>query len=291
VAGPRVGWPRTSYTPGMTKLSSIAKSGVRRLTPTAEDRDRVAALTQAVRRTRRQLRQANTRLEQLQAEVDRMRLLLLDPVERLRALVARVEHYQPLYAVPGVIDAPARPSHDRAVAIAEALGDLEGLRVLDIGSSLGFMCMYLADRGAITHGWEMNARNVEVARQVAALNGIPVSFACRTLTEESVTAACAWRPDVVLMLSVLHHVIYYQGLEAARTVVAELAASGTRFVVELARADEDPDLPWSASQPDDPFAPFEAIPGGYDVSVLGTFETHLSTTARELALLTPRSAG
>ena len=90
------------------------------------------------------------------------------------------------------------------------------------------------------------------------------------------------------MLSVLHHVIYYQGLDAAREIVAALAGPGTRFVVELARGDEDRGLPWSASQPADPYAPFDAIPGGYDADVIGTFETHLSTSARDLVLITPR---
>ena len=134
----------------------------------------------------------------------------------------------------------------------------------------------------------MNARNVEVARQVSQLNGVPTTFACRTLDVDGVAAARSWRPDAVLMLSVLHHVIYYQGLDAAREIVATLAGPGTRFVVELARGDEDPGLPWSASQPADPYAPFDAIPGGYDTDVIGTFETHLSTTARDLVLITPR---
>ena len=56
------------------------------------------------------------------------------------------------------------------------------------------MCMYLADRGATTLGWDMNVRNVEVARQVAQLNGVPTTFACRTLDVDGVAAARSWRP-------------------------------------------------------------------------------------------------
>jgi len=273
-------------------LSSFAKRGLHRVAPSiAVERERLQDMEKKLRRVSRELARTRKTVEQLRGEVTELRTLqAADPIARLRALTDRVEHYQPLYGLPDVLSTPARPSHDRAPVIADRLGELDGLRVLDVGSSLGFMSMYLADRGATVLGWEMNARNLEVAREVAGLTGVPVEFAMRMLTVDSVDVAVRWRPDAVLLLSVLHHVVYYQGLDAAQEVLRRLAATAPLLIVELARGDEDPALPWSASQPSDPYEVFATIEGGYDVEVLGAFPTHLSTTARDLVAILPRRA-
>jgi hypothetical protein len=63
----------------------------------------------------------------------------------------QVEFCQPLYGVTG-LEMPLRGCRDRALAIEDALAN-------DFGSSLGYFPFYFADRGAITTGRDLNAKN------------------------------------------------------------------------------------------------------------------------------------
>lgn len=209
-------------------------------------------------------------------------------LDRLRALVAKVEPYQPLYGVTGVIDQPARASSDRAAAIAAALSPLPGRRVLDIGSSLGYMCFYLADRGAHTTGWDYSADNVEVARLVGEINGVRASFATTALDESSAESLQPRSYDAVLVLSVIHHVIHYQGLATAQRIVRSILDAAPELVLELAVRGEDPDLFWDEAQPEDPLDVLALVRDEVEVSKLGEFGTHLSTTTRPLYLVSRR---
>ncbi len=203
-----------------------------------------------------------------------------DRLDRLRAAVSQVEHYQPLYGVEGVVTEPARPSRDRAETIAGAVGPLRGLRVLDIGSSLGYMSFALAAHGARVTGWEMSAANAEVARLVGQINGLPVTFQTVALDETTAAGLVEDRHDVILVLSVLHHVIHFQGLDAARRIVRDLLRSAPVLVLELAAQGEDPSLFWDAAQPADPLAVLDLVRDEVEVTRLGDFPTHLSDSTR-----------
>ncbi len=205
-----------------------------------------------------------------------------DRLDRLRALVAKVEPYQPLYGVTGIIENPARPSADRAAVIAASLGHLRGQRVLDIGSSLGYMSYYLAARGALVTGWEANADNAEVARQVGAVNGLPVTFRTELLDLETLGTLREGDFDSVLVLSVLHHVVHFQGLDAAQKIVEGLLDVAPVLVLELAAKGEDPGLFWDAAQPEDPLAVLDLVRDEVEITRIGSFGTHLSAHERPL---------
>lgn len=205
-----------------------------------------------------------------------------DRLDVLRRLVERVEPYQPLYGVAGIIEQPARASLDRARAIESSLGTVRGQRILDIGSSLGFMCFYFADRGAVTTGWEYNPSNAEVARQVGALNGVPATFRTTELTADSVTTIPHGEYDAAFVLAVFHHVIHFQGLDVAQQIVRELLDRVPVLYVELASKGEDPDLFWDAAQPEDPLTLFDLVREDVTITRLASFGTHLSGKERPL---------
>lgn len=205
-----------------------------------------------------------------------------DRIDHLRRLVADVEHYQPLYGVTGIVDHPQRDSLNRARRLESAMSPLNGQRVLDVGSSLGYMSFYLADRGALVTGWDLNAANVLVARAVGELNGLPVNFLSRELTVDSVRSIAPGAFDSALVLAVLHHVIHYQGLNEAQELVAELMRRVPVLYLELAGKGEDPGLFWDATQPDDPIEVLAKVRDEVEIEHLGTFPTHLSTTRRPL---------
>ena len=232
----------------------------------------------------------------LAAEIERVRELVapLAPVAGLHSCIAQIttlladsEPYQPIYGLPHIVSAPQRECRDRAECITESLGDVRGLRVLDLGSSFGYMAFHLADRGASAEGWDYNASNTEIARLTQAINGLSARFFTRELTPETAAALSGSQFDVVLLLSLLHHIVHFQGLDAGRQIVSTLLDRAPLLFVELAQAGEDPDLFWDRSQPPDAMAIFAGLDA--DVEVIGSFGTHLSDAQRPLVKVTRRS--
>ena len=56
---------------------------------------------------------------------------------------------------------------------------------------------------------------------------------------------------MVTLLSVLHHVVYHQGLEQTQQLMRDLLRRVPVLVLELARKGEDPELFWDAALPED----------------------------------------
>lgn len=204
-------------------------------------------------------------------------------VERLTKKLQHVENYQPVYGLRGLVGSPARDSEDRAQLIQEKLGDLWGKQILDIGSSLGYISFFLADRGAQVQGWEASPQNAEVARLISQINGIPVDFRTKELNLETVQEVPADHFDAVIVLSVFHHIIRFQGLEATQKMVKALLEKAPVMIVELAKKGEDPKLPWDKSQPANELDIFK----GLDVTItkIGSFGNHLSNKKRPLYMV------
>jgi glycosyltransferase involved in cell wall biosynthesis len=192
-------------------------------------------------------------------------------IVRLRTLLQRVEHYQPVYGISGLVELPARPSIDRAIVVEQF-----------IGSSLGYMSFYFADRGARVQGWDVSAGNVEVARAISEITGISAGFKVKALDIDSVATIHEGRFDVALLLSVLHHIIFEHGLAAAQEIVEGLLARVPVLIVELATKAEDPSLPWSASQPESALEVLAKVRDDAEITKLGEFSTHLSADKRSL---------
>lgn len=260
---------------GASALWPSAVDGPRRWQETAEAAARVEQEVAALRADVARLAQQVAEQPQPQPTHD-------DRLDRLRHLVAKVEPYQPLYGVTGIIDNPARPSADRAAVVAAALGNLRGQRVLDIGSSLGYMSFHLAAHGALVTGWEANADNAEVARLVGEINGLDVTFRTEQLDLGTLGTLHDGDFDAVLVLSVLHHVVHFQGLDAAQKIVAGLLDVAPVLVLELASKGEDPGLFWDAAQPEDPLAVLDLVRDDVEVTRIGTSGTHLSSMERPL---------
>ncbi|SOD93753.1 phosphotransferase [Blastococcus haudaquaticus] len=204
-------------------------------------------------------------------------------LQKLRSLAAQVEPYQPAYGLPGVIAEPARDSVDRCRAIENHFGGrVRGKRLLDVGSSLGFVCYWFADRGMVTEGWEGNPANAEVAQLIGELNGVPSRIRTQLFDADSVATIGPGQFDVVTLLSVLHHVVYHQGLEQTQVLMRDLLQRVPVLVLELARKGEDPDLFWDASLPEDELDIFALVRDEVEIVQLGMFGTHLSDKARPL---------
>jgi tRNA A-37 threonylcarbamoyl transferase component Bud32/SAM-dependent methyltransferase len=253
-------------------------------------------LAPSVSAARAEIQDSLAETRRLAAEVEEVRALLA-PLERamgvhtrvaqLSALLAEVEQYQPIYGLPSLVVTPQRECRDRADAIVRALGDVLGLRVLDLGSSFAYMAFHLAGRGASAEAWDYDDRNTQIAQLTREINGLPVECVTRELTPATAEAVPGNRFDVVLLLSLLHHIVHFQGLDAGRTIVRTLLERVPILFVELAQAGEDAALFWDQSQPAEAMDIFAGLDA--EIEVIGNFGTHLSQTRRPLVKVTRRS--
>lgn len=114
------------------------------------------------------------------------------------------------------------------------------MHMLDIGSSLGYVGMYFADRGAIVDGWDYNELNVLASLRIksACRPGASAYFLQKELTLEATRAIRPGQYNACMVLSVLHHVTVDQGDAAARAILTELTDRIPYVFVELANRHE-----------------------------------------------------
>lgn len=205
---------------------------------------------------------------------------------RLKKSLKNVEEYQPLYGLAGLVNNPARDSRDRADLVLQDLdNNVVGTKILDIGSSLGYMPFYYADRGAITIGWDFRAENVEVCLNLRDIIGSPAEFHVRELDLETVELLKTERVDVITIFSVLHHTIAYNGLDFVQNLMKKTLDYVPVMYVELALKGENPKLFWNKTLPKDELEIFAKC---QDITIekLSDFSTHLSSIKRPLYKIT-----
>jgi O-antigen chain-terminating methyltransferase len=244
-----------------------------------------------VKRTAPRLAHELRRLQRIEDKVDqldsKLEALHNQPthdnrLDILRQLAKDVEPYQPPYGITGIFDNPARDSLDRARVIERYLQNPAGQRMLDIGSSLGYMCYYFADRGAVTEGWDGRVVNTEFSRMVGEINGIETTIKTKLFDADTVKTIRSGEYDAVLLLSVVHHILHYNGLEYTQKLMKDLLERTPLLIVELAKRGEDKKLFWNAAQPEDELAIFDLIKDDIVIEKLGDFSNHLSKHTRPM---------
>ncbi|MEI6886861.1 MAG: hypothetical protein WCK31_01335 [bacterium] len=113
-----------------------------------------------------------TRVSQLESNVNILQNQVLefieiknDPYYKLKSLLKLVEPYQPLFGVNVSGYSSKRSSRDRFIDINKYFDDnFSGMRILDVGSSLGYLSFWFASKGGIVTGWDYNQENVAVSK-------------------------------------------------------------------------------------------------------------------------------
>jgi len=203
-----------------------------------------------------------------------------------REIAARVgalpERYQPIFGHPEMDEGVARNCVDRLVEIqrvVDALREVLGrpVRILDLGCAQGFFAFSLASRGDEVTGVDRLDVNVELCRALAGEHaGLPVQF----IQADAADVLANVQPgsyDIVLALSVLHHMCHERGAEPIARLLGDVASSIEVLLAEVAVREEP--LYWAAAQPADPRGLFAAYPFVHDVT---WHATHLSAIERPL---------
>ncbi len=201
---------------------------------------------------------------------------------RVLTLVAELpEIYQPIYGQPQVQGSRTADSQRISLVsgIVDGLATLLGrpLAILDLGSAQGYVDFRLAEAGHRVVGIELLDKNIAVARAIHEQHpDLDVAFVegnivdCASLVDPT-------QFDLVLGLSVLHHVIDRDGHDRAVDLVRTLADAIPHGVFEMALASEP--VFWAPSLPADPrvtLAPYAFI------REIGRSGTHLSDVQRPL---------
>lgn len=175
-------------------------------------------------------------------------------------LSAPLEQYQPLYGIETSNVNSKRQCFDRMEAIESALVaaglQLPGLNVLDIGSSLGYFSLYMADRGSSVDAFDVTRRLEWIVQLLARYNEIHEHVSAHTnclINENFQTLELSGdlksRYDVVMLLSVLQHICHRYGFDYSRTFLKEIAKRADYLIIELALRSEGHHY-WAAQQPE-----------------------------------------
>lgn len=198
------------------------------------------------------------------------------------------EVYQPIYGHPQWASAASRPCADRLVTLAavhDALADVLGrqVRVLDLGCAQGFFSLSLAERGAQVVGVDFTAANVNVCSALQAeSHHLDAAFVSGRI-EDFLPLLGENDFDLVLGLSVFHHLVHEHGAQYVTQLLGQLAQHVGVGVFEMALAEEP--LYWGSSQPADP----RTLLTSYRfVEPLAEHRTHLSAIVRPLFLASSR---
>lgn len=207
-------------------------------------------------------------------------------IEKL--VTALPEIYQPIYGHPELSSHVSRPCLDRLASIVhihDTLQHLLGrpLNVLDLGCAQGFFSLSLAERGANVHGIDFLDKNIAVCSALAQEHPqLHASFDVGRV-EDVVENLAPDQYDLVLGLSVFHHIVHEKGVGAVIFLLERVAKQSCALIVELALREEP--LYWAAAQPEDPRTLLDPIAFVHE---LARHSTHLAAIPRPLFVASNR---
>lgn len=195
--------------------------------------------------------------------------------------------YQPRWGVDSLEAEQVRPTTARWDVIEAHLP--KSGSALDIGCNNGFFTFKMAERGLISLGIDSSANAITTARLLGVRNDPSrAAFARLDLTRES--AADLPTVDVVLCLSVFHHLVRHQGLDEATHVMKNLTRKTRKFMIfETGQADEISkswagELAFMGDNPQAWVSEFLVGLGFARVRQIGSFPGHNNAVERALVI-------
>ena len=211
-----------------------------------------------------------------------------DRTDLARLVAALAEVYQPIYGHPELSGAASRTCVDRYAAIRqayEAIAECYGraLRVLDLGCAQGYFSLNLGALGARVTAIDISPENIAVCQALATEANLSNVEFRRDSIESIIGSLQTDEYDLVLGLSVFHHLVHTAGPAAVRDRIAILSRLVAVAIFELA-LDSEP-MPWAASQLGDERSLLSDYAFAHEI---GRFGTHLSEVSRPLLVTSNR---
>lgn len=203
-------------------------------------------------------------------------------VERL--VKALPEIYQPVFGYDEFSKNVSRDCKQRLNKILTTYHALSAhlnrpLKVLDLGCAQGFISLSLAKAGAEVLGVDFSKDNIALCSKLSELNlDLNAEFTFGRI-EEVIATLKLEDFDIVLGLSVFHHLVHEHGVPEIQALIANLAQKVKVLILELALQEEP--LYWGPSQPE---RPEELLDNCDFVYELAKCSTHLSHIERPLLI-------
>lgn len=192
------------------------------------------------------------------------------------------EIYQPIFGFPSLSKGISRKSEDRLKIILQVAQKLKNrkneLKILDLGCAQGFFSFSLAQElGATVVGIDIRPANIELCNEIKNhFSFEKVKFFCGRL-EEFLPTILNEKFDLVLGLSVFHHLIAEKGLATVEQIFNQISKKASVALFELALKEEA--LHWAETLPED----YNKLLTSFNFRIkLATFPTHLTEIKRPL---------
>jgi O-antigen chain-terminating methyltransferase len=209
--------------------------------------------------------------------------------DQLEALVSLLpEVYQPIWGRPDLSRGRSRGSEDRLQHLLQANEKISqflgrSLRVLDLGCAQGYFSHALSAAGAQVHGVDYLAENIKVCEEIAKIrDDKTIRFTCCKI-EEIIESLESNEYDLVIGLSVFHHLIQGNGVDYVKRQIRILSEKSTCCIFEFATSNEP--VHWAKHQPQDVRELLESF--SYFI-LLAEHTTHLSELNRPLYFASSR---
>jgi len=201
----------------------------------------------------------------------------------LRHVVIQLpEIYQPIFGHPELSSNVSRICEDRFSDIKNVYDLMSKhlgrpLRVLDLGCSQGFFSFRLAALGATVVGVDYLDKNIAVCQALQKENPtFDIDFRVE-LIERTIEELQPEQFDLVLGLSIFHHLCHKHGFNYVQELVSKFATHCGALIVELATKNEP--VYWAQDLPEDPS---EFLNHVAFVRQMSKNSTHLSEFKRPL---------
>lgn len=197
-------------------------------------------------------------------------------------ITALPEVYQTIFGHPEWDDNVSRNCNERLDVIYQVYTTLSNklgrpLKVLDLGCAQGFFSLSLASKGATVKGIDFLDKNIDVCRKLAEENeNLNVEFYTGRI-EDVIENIEPRNYDLVIGLSVFHHLVHEHGIEKVRNLLSKLSDSVHALILELALKEEP--LYWGPSLPEQPE---ELIENCKFYRIIAEYQTHLSSVIRPM---------
>jgi len=211
----------------------------------------------------------------------------------MHSISASFDPYHPVRIGETQISEGERSCADRWAIIEGEISASKAVTMLDVGCAEGFFVEKAASVcGCFALGVDGDVRRLSLAHASILLNGVKgAGFMYADITPELISRLPV--SDLVLFQSVLHHIMYNQGVDYAREIMTALRSKvGKILVFDMGQSDESNNS-WAKSLPDMGATPHVWIEeflrsAGYgSVEKLGDTDSYRSATKRALFRLTP----
>ncbi len=210
----------------------------------------------------------------------------------VRSISASFDPYHPVRIGETQISEGERSCDDRWAIIKNEIDVSKSATMLDIGCAEGFFVEKAASVcGCVALGVDGDVRRLSLAHASVLLNGVKgAGFIYADISPDLISRLPV--SDLVLFQSVLHHIMYNQGVDYSREIMAALRTRvGKVLIFDMGQSDETNNT-WASSLPDmgpNPHAWIEEFlrSAGYtSVQKVGDTDSYRSATKRALFRLT-----